>query len=56
MSLSDLAGRLGFSDYGAFSRAFARWTGTRPSSVYNSEEKRAETRTGKKADGQGKAR
>jgi len=33
MDLSEVAIRLGFSDYGAFSRAFARWTGTRPSTV-----------------------
>lgn len=33
MDLSEVATRLGFSDYGAFSRAFARWTGIRPSSV-----------------------
>lgn len=30
MSLTEISDRLGFSDYGAFSRAFKRWTGRSP--------------------------
>lgn len=30
MSLNEISERLGFSDYGAFSRAFKRWTGSSP--------------------------
>ena len=33
ISMLQISERLGFSDYGSFSRAFARWTGTRPSEV-----------------------
>ena len=33
MSLNEVSIRLGFLDYGAFSRAFKRWTGTRPSAL-----------------------
>tara|TARA_R110000772_G_scaffold103600_3_gene204695 strand:+ start:44930 stop:45955 length:1026 start_codon:yes stop_codon:yes gene_type:complete len=36
MELSEIASRLGFSEYGAFSRAFLRWTGVRPGSVERS--------------------
>lgn len=33
LPLNEVASRLGFSDYTAFSRAFRRWTGARPSAM-----------------------